>query len=445
MPSNAPASNQIVSSPPTPKGSAKGSRPASRTGSIADMRGSGLGSQAGGSQAGDVAGTDGGLGSRKGSEAGSRGVMSKAGSFVNSLLGGGSEKAPSEKEEDELAGVDWKLTARSANETVARLQGDLERERAKSSDLDGQNRELKERVADLEHQLEVSHHHEAHEEEKGKRPKGLLAKKDVRIKELESQLRAAMQGQAGEHLPVTSSTFSRASDVGPESSGTSKKELKEKDRQVKELKRRVDQLTAEKAQLEGQGHVVAEMRGAMQNKDLLLQEAKVAIIALEGKLKNAQDAIVSATDYGWENDIKLAQARRALASILEHHSPGRLRAGGTERGSPTRQKEKELREQLARRIEELSEAKQKAVEAEDYGDAQELHKEITGLKDQLASVGAMSPSMSRGGYDSASPTPEPTKVLTPASPAASGESPHYSPTRYTINTNYGYRSRGAAG
>ena len=363
----------------------------SRTGSVIEVKipaGSETGSQAGGGGGGG-----GGGGSQSGEpeanmsrqgSAASRGVMSKAGSFVQSLLGANSDKGDAD---DDLAGVDWKLTAKTHNETIEKLRSDLDREKSRTAELNTENRSLKEKVSDLEHQvLEAAHHDEPSEKEASggaKKSKALLAKKDARIKELEVQLRSAAERRGSTASAFPADVVSKAQ--SEQSAAGTRREMKEKERRISELQSEVERLHSEKgrtAAAPAGGQIVADLRVSVQQKDVLLQEAKAAIKALETKLRNAQEAIVSATDYGWENDIKLAQARRALASILEHHSPGRLR---DTKGSPSSRaaqakKYEEQRAQLASRLEDLAQAKAKAVSEEDYAEAQTLHKAIAELK-----------------------------------------------------------------
>ena len=475
--------------------------------SVAEVRSQGTASQAGGSQAGDDL-----RGSQRGSMASLRNSQSRGGA---SAAGAATVQ---EEEEEDLQGVDWRLTARTANEEVARLRGELAAGKERAEAVESENSELVIRVAELEAQLDEARHSLEEEHQKGDggedgaeggkkagKMKALLAKKEAAIKSLEAKLRhlgsrtASVQSVSEAQVPTPS--MYTGDDADSPTAAALKRDSKAKDRRIKTLEEKLQEAAAEKNQLEyrlqhagGSGAETQQLRVSMQQKDTLIQEAKAAILALETKLKNAQDAIVSATDYGWENDIKLAQARRALSSILDHHSP---RRGGSKSPKAAREREQQ-RVKLAKKVEEVTEQKREAVQAEDYSLAQELHAELAVLKvfffiyffvllyefylllqqEQLVSIGSVNPADMNpaypaeqqavgagGGAAAAAASPEvggavvaapvlPARPPVPAAgayapvpaPAAfAADSPRFSPARFTVNTNAGYRSRGGAG
>eukprot|EP01060_Flectonema_neradi_P016352 TRINITY_DN22955_c0_g1_i1.p1 TRINITY_DN22955_c0_g1~~TRINITY_DN22955_c0_g1_i1.p1 ORF type:complete len:478 (+),score=121.18 TRINITY_DN22955_c0_g1_i1:78-1511(+) len=276
------------------------------------------------------------------------------------------EPLPVEDEEEDLQGVDWRLTARTANQEVARLQEALAAEKATSSDLERQNSELRSRIADLEAtQTEsVANKSDAGGGANVKSLKSQISTKERRIRELEAQL-------------ANRSFNSVTPDAGGGGGGDA---LREKDQIISELKDQINALHQKKQLSSDSGYRPptqaldnsAELRRIIEDKDRQLQECKAAIKQLDLKLDSAQEAIVSATDYGWENDIKLAQARRALVSIMDHHSPNRER------------KEVQLKnDKVQGLIDSLEEQKKLAVSVENFPEAQRLRDEINVLKGKL--------------------------------------------------------------
>lgn len=156
------------------------------------------------------------------------------------------------------------------------------------------------------------------------------------------------------------------------------------------------------AQFHAQVHHLQEQ---VKHQNGALHSKAAEIDKLNQRLLAAQEAIVAGTEYGWEKDIKLAQARRALLSIVKDDSADSPRAA--ESGGATA-----AQRQLAAdrsRLSELQERKTKAVEMEDYSTAQQCLDEANEL---AAKIGAL------GGAAGAAPPASPAAGVWPPSPAA---------------------------
>eukprot|EP00659_Diplonema_papillatum_P000571 gene571-861_t len=298
-------------------------------------------------------------------------------------------RAPSPGPDDELAGVDWRLTASTTNKELAKAQMLLSTEKQKNADLREENGHLHQRIVELEDAHMMG---KPEDEASGataapstSKLRGMLNARDRKIRDLEDQLRHAHGGD---------DTSSHAGGGGGGGGGGKKRDAAV----IRELRQQLAAAQAARhAGSEGShgGSGADGLKRALQARDAEVQELRVAVQQLENKLVSAQEAIVSATDYGWENDIKLSQARRALVSILDHHSPARARASppAAENVSPARlgrsheqdrlfaleQRRKE-RAQLVDALNTLEDAKRRAVSAEDYAEAQRLHSELLAIR-----------------------------------------------------------------
>lgn len=223
-----------------------------------------------------------------------------------------------------------------------------------------------------------------------------LRKKDQKIRELEAKVKQGAQGARRGSAEVNQ--VGASSDPG-------------KDREISSLRDKLDRAERENEALSRSLSEAGEVRkaaialqGQLQERDQELQQRTIAIQQLQGKLDSAQEAIVSATDYGWENDIKLAQARRALMSILDQHSPervGRILAGDEKPGARAPSQEQQRMAEIEREAEKLNARKAAAVEAEDYGLAGEIQGRLQVLRSEAASLEprtAVSPSSAGGQY-----------------------------------------------
>eukprot|EP00756_Hemistasia_phaeocysticola_P018906 Hpha_TRINITY_DN15627_c2_g1::TRINITY_DN15627_c2_g1_i1::g.98612::m.98612 len=284
--------------------------------------------------------------------------------------------AEPEPEADEFEGVDFRMNWKLAREEAEKYK---EIVASKNKEIAAAN----EKVAELTREVDELHHHQAELVRQGSSGDhnaaltAQLRQKDQKIKDLEGKLKR------------------KGSDAHMHKSLS---EDPSKDREISNLRDRLDRAERENERLNASAREAAEVRsaalqlqGQVQERDLDIQQKAIAIQQLQQKLEQAQEAIVSATDYGWENDIKLAQARRALMSILDQHSPervGRILAGedgkvGASRGpSPEVQRLSEIE----REVQKLNARKAAAVEAEDYGLAGEVQARLQQLRAEAASL-----------------------------------------------------------
>lgn len=299
--------------------------------------------------------------------------------------------APAAEEPDEFEGVDFRMNWMMArkeveklNETVKQQKQDLGAANGKVAELNQEIDNLNQRASILVRQGSNGSQNAAIHDQ--------LRMKDHKIRELEAKVKQAPR---------------RGSDIGKTPSDPGK----DQSREVSSLRDKLDRAERENERLSASLREAAEFRNAaftlqtqVQERDQEIQQRTIAIQQLQGKLDSAQEAIVSATDYGWENDIKLAQARRALMSILDQHSPervGRILAGDEKVGGRAPSQEQQRMAEIEREVEKLNARKAVAVEAEDYGLAGEIQGRLQNLHAEAASLeprAAVSPSSAGGHY-----------------------------------------------
>lgn len=353
---------------------------------------------------------------------GSQAEVSRAGSFAQQPLGsrqgsktslrpsaaGERELVPDEPQTDPLAAAVESVVEPEADEFDGvdfRLNWKLAREEAEKYKeiVSSKNKEIaaaNEKVAELTREVDDLHHQQAalvRQGSSGDQNAALhaqLRQKDQKIKDLEGKLK---RKGSDSHMHKSMSF----DDPG-------------KDREISSLRDRLDRAERDNERLNASAREAAEVRsaalqmqGQLQERDLDLQQKAIAIQQLQQKLEQAQEAIVSATDYGWENDIKLAQARRALMSILDQHSPervGRILAGEDGKVGASRGPSPEVQRlgEIEREVQKLNARKAAAVEAEDYGLAGEVQARLQQLRAEAASLEprsmAVSPPGDTGGH-----------------------------------------------
>lgn len=324
----------------------KASLPASRKGS-AIMQSSQISRHAS-RQGSAVAGLS-AQGSRKGSAL-------LGASRTSSQRGSAAAAAAVAEEPEEEVTVDWRFNYQS-------VRKDLEAAKQKLADKERVYEEQQAEIEDLNSQLES-----AKSSKKGgggdrvsndevekfrKQAKAKEEEQDDEIRELEIRVRrrdSQVKGMA-EDLKDLEKSVSRVTDLALQKE-MSKKEARALTRSNTQLNNTIDELRDQVRELEQDlrdkratkaaksrapvpaevAQQLQELQVAAQARNMSAQERAGNIQRLKEKLDHAQAAIVSATDQVWENDIKLAQARRALVMILENDP----KAKSPSHGSPAR-------------------------------------------------------------------------------------------------------------